>query len=368
VLQRPQWDAVNPSKPPCDSPDCLSLFDLRKDESEAFNPYLQSTPGSVNGIESSVGGSTLPYLPPEYLSTGEIKFTDSDAIILASNYCKDSPFKWQDEALVKIGIRSNKWNFLVKGVDTESSKTVPMILSMVNIQDMPLSLTNPTTMDVYANLVCGLSNGYLLSCEEVDYIKDRSILIVIRKFCDRGSLKDLIFGKQNPKDPYRQKYHRDNGRPLRQKILRTFGRHILEGLNALQMKGIICDHLKTSNILIDGTIARISDLELTMLGNGINSEVLEILTEYEIRRESRVARIDVLLFGLVLLEMATGISYHRNSFQTEVDDNFCERVALAGSDNEAVRDILQRIFNPSPDEDVATVESLLSHPYFQVSI
>jgi hypothetical protein len=345
----------------------------RKDESEPFNPYVQST-RSINGIESSVGSSTLPYLPPEYLTTGEInKLTDSDAILLASNYCKDSPFKWQNEALVKIGLRTNKWTFLVKGVDTESSKTVPMILSMINISDMPISLTNPTTVEVYANLVCGLSNHYLLSCEEVDYIKDRSILIVIRKFCDRGSLKDLIFGKQNPKDLYRQKYHSDNGRPLRQKILRTFGRHVLEGLSALSMKGIVCDHLKTSNVLIDSTsIARISDFELMMLGNGINRELLEILTEYEIRREAsqglgRVSRIDVLLFGLVLLEMATGISIHRNSFQTEVDDHFCERVALGGSDNEPVRDILRMIFNPSPEEEIATIESLLLHPYFQVS-
>jgi hypothetical protein len=297
----------------------------KKDDQALFNPYLNPLPGSVNGIESSLhGASVLPYIPPEYLSSPEIKVTDSDAIILASNYCKDSPFKWQDEALVKIGIRPNKWTFLVKGVDTESSKTVPMILSMIDLtlslspllpslpssppattspttsSSFPISLSNSQTLDVYANLVCGISNSYLLSCEEVDFIKDRNILIIIRKFCDRGSLKDLIYGKQNPKDSYLEKYRRDNGRPLRQKIIKTFGRHVLEGLHALQMKGIICDHLKTSNVMVDGSIARISDLELTMLGNGINQELLEILTEYEIRRDCRVSRIDVLLFGVPL--------------------------------------------------------------------
>lgn len=64
--------------------------------------------------------------------------------------------------------------------------------------------------------------------------------------------------------------------------------------------------------------------------------------------------------------MATGISYHRKSFQTEVDDNFCERTSLAGKENEPVREILRLIFNPTPEEDLATIESLLDHPYFQV--
>lgn len=278
------------------------MFVLKRatEDTTPINPYTSSpTVGSVNGIESSLNvNSSVPYTPPEYVNPSEIKLNDSEAIILASNYCKDSPFKWQDEALVKIGVRQQKWNFLVKGVDTESSKTVPMILSMIDIRSMPIPLTNPTTLDVYANLVCGIANPYILSCEDIDYIKDRNILIVIRKFCDRGSLKDLIFGKQNPKDQYNEKYRRDNGRPLRQKIIRTFGRQILEALYALNSKGIICDNLKTSNILIDGSVARISDLELTLLGYGIAPELLELLTEYEIRRDGRVAKLDVLLFGM----------------------------------------------------------------------
>jgi hypothetical protein len=64
--------------------------------------------------------------------------------------------------------------------------------------------------------------------------------------------------------------------------------------------------------------------------------------------------------------MATGMSYHRKSFQTEVDDNFCERSSLSGKENEPVREILRLIFNPNPEEDLATIESLLLHPFFQV--
>lgn len=64
--------------------------------------------------------------------------------------------------------------------------------------------------------------------------------------------------------------------------------------------------------------------------------------------------------------MATGISYHRKTFQTEIDDNFCERPSLNGQDNQPIREIIRTIFNPNPDEEIVTIEALLSNPYFQV--
>lgn len=64
--------------------------------------------------------------------------------------------------------------------------------------------------------------------------------------------------------------------------------------------------------------------------------------------------------------MVTGVSYHRKSFQSEIDDNFCERPSLSGQDNGPVREIIRTIFNPNPDEELVTIETLLSNPYFQV--
>lgn len=65
--------------------------------------------------------------------------------------------------------------------------------------------------------------------------------------------------------------------------------------------------------------------------------------------------------------MTTGISYHRKTFQSEIDDNFCERPSLNGQDNQPVREIIRVIFNPNFDEDLMTIEALLSNPYFQVN-
>ena len=64
--------------------------------------------------------------------------------------------------------------------------------------------------------------------------------------------------------------------------------------------------------------------------------------------------------------MGTGISYHRKTFQTEIDDNFSDRPSLNGQENQTIREIIRTIFNPKPDEELITIEALLFHPYFQV--
>ena len=266
------------------------------DYPEKHSSFAYSTP-STKGIETSKAPPIVPYIPPDYQGTPEGVISDTDAILLASNYCKDSPFQWNNEVLVHIGCRVLKWHFLVKGVDTESSKTVPMVLSLTQVKDFPIPLTNSTTLDVFANLVCGMANPYILSCEDADYIKDRSILVVIRKFCEKGSIKDLIYGKQNPKHTYREKYKPEAGRPLKPKAIRTFGRHVLEALSVLNAKGIICDCLHSGNVMLDGGIARIVEMELTMLGGALDPDLRELLLRLDLLREGNACEVDVMLFG-----------------------------------------------------------------------
>lgn len=173
-----------------------------------------------------------------------------------------------------------------------------MVLSLTSIQNFPISLANQSTMEVFGNLLCAITHPYIYPCEDVDYIKDKQILVTVRKFNEKGSLKDLIYGKQNPKLKYIDKYRQDYSRPLRPKVIRTFGRHILEALSALNAKGIICDNLKASNILLDNGVARLTELETTLLGNGIADDVFDIILEYDYKNEGRICSIDVLLFGM----------------------------------------------------------------------
>ena len=67
--------------------------------------------------------------------------------------------------------------------------------------------------------------------------------------------------------------------------------------------------------------------------------------------------------GMLLLEMATGSTYHKMSFITEVEDEFCERQGLSGPDGSVIREILCSIFITCD----ATVDSLLANPFFGVS-
>lgn len=71
----------------------------------------------------------------------------------------------------------------------------------------------------------------------------------------------------------------------------------------------------------------------------------------------------LMLSGLLLLEMATGAPHHKHSFLGEVESEFCERQGLSSPEGAAIREILCSIF-VSCD---ATVDSLLSDPFFHVS-
>jgi hypothetical protein len=278
-------------------------------KSEKNENFDYSTGSNTAGV---ILESTKPYVPPSFSappgpsssgrgsSARDIIISDSEAIILASNYCKSSPFQWQDEALVRIGNKIQKWHFLVRGKDTESSKLTSMVLTLTSIKDSPISLSNSATNETFGNLLCAITHPYLFPCEDVEFIRDKQILITVRKFAEKGSLKDLIYGKQNPKEKSSVKYRHENCRPLRPKVIRTFGRHILEALSALNAKGIICDSLKSSNILLDNGIARISELETTLLGYGLAEEVCDMIVEYELGALSdngKICAVDVILFG-----------------------------------------------------------------------
>jgi hypothetical protein len=276
----------------------MGCLQSKSSKNETFD---YSTGSQTSGV---ILESTKPYVPPSYSggrgsSARDLIISDSEAIVFASNYCKGSPFQWQDEALVRIGNKIQKWHFAVRGKDTESSKLTSMVLTLTSIKDSPISLSNSTTNEVFGNLLCALTHPYLFPCEDVEFIRDKQILITVRKFAEKGSLKDLIYGKQNPKEKASVKYRQENCRPLRPKVIRTFGRHILEALSALNAKGIICDSLKSSNILLDNGIARISELETTFLGYGLTEELCDMIVEYELGSPegSRICAIDVILFG-----------------------------------------------------------------------
>lgn len=263
--------------------------------------------------------------------------TETEAIILAANYCKDSPFRWCDEALPNIGSRALKWHYLVQGVEVEAGgkkrnkkppPLVPMVMALTYLRPdhFPIPLTSPAALEVFCSLCTssssgdengggGMANPYLFPLQAATYMRERRVLVAIRQFTEVGSLRDLIYSKQRPKSPFAQKYARSNGRPLPLAQVQTYGRHILEGLKALNAKGIVVDCLTSGNVLVHKKVARISDLENTLLGGGASGrhggELVEVLMEsaaLALEQGKTACAFDVQLFGMFHRPLSTNIS------------------------------------------------------------
>jgi len=127
---------------------------------------------------------------------------------------------------------------------------------------------------------------------------------VIRDFNSKGTLKDLIH-ESRPKDNYDYKY-RTPGRALPEPTIAMFGRQILEALLYLDRCKYPYTHLHSGNIVVDKDICKLTDLELPLLK--VNRRYEDLFREYAVRNREAflVADLNVLAFGCVLHEMATG--------------------------------------------------------------
>ncbi|GLE09599.1 hypothetical protein PINS_up021327 [Pythium insidiosum] len=119
--------------------------------------------------------------------------------------------------------------------------------------------------------------------------------------------------------------------PLPYREIARFGRQLLEALSALRSKGIVCEHLHAGNVVIDQGNARIADVYTPLLAMDRHKESRDTTVGLEARVD-----IDVLLFGHVLYEMATGMEL----FSTTPDDSVLDLMV------DEVADVLRAIFFP----------------------
>lgn len=136
---------------------------------------------------------------------------------------------------------------------------------------------------------------------DIYYSKEKKGLLVLQPFVAGGSLKDRVH-RTCPTRAYREKYRVVEASPLLFEEIARFGRQMLEALVALRSKGIVCEHLSSGNVIIDQGNARISDIYTPLLAIDRYKEVRELTVPLEAKVE-----LDLLLFGHVLYEMATGM-------------------------------------------------------------
>lgn len=149
--------------------------------------------------------------------------------------------------------------------------------------------------------MCAEQHPYILPVVDIYYSKEKKGLLVLQPFVAGGSLKDRIH-RTCPTRAYREKYRVVEASPLLFEEIARFGRQILEALVALRSKGIVCEHLSSGNVIIDQGNARITDIYTPLLAIDRYKEVRELTVPLEAKVE-----LDLLLFGHVLYEMATGM-------------------------------------------------------------
>ncbi|TMW66832.1 hypothetical protein Poli38472_011948 [Pythium oligandrum] len=229
-------------------------------------------------------------------------FDASLAVLMAAKYCKQYPlFRWREEVLPEIGRREEKLCCRVDLTNLLQDQGQEMLMTLFPAQLSFVDFQKENTLYKLKALMVTMKHPYILPVVDIYYSKGKKGVLVVQPFIATGSLKDRI-NRSDPSRPYKEKYRLYHASPLEFHEVARFGRQILEALNALRSKGVVCDHLSTGNIVIDQGNARIADIYIPLLAIDRHKDSRELTVSLEARVD-----VDVLLFGRVLYEMATGM-------------------------------------------------------------
>ncbi|CAF96010.1 unnamed protein product, partial [Tetraodon nigroviridis] len=178
-----------------------------------------------------------------------------------------------------------------------------------------------------------------------------SSAMLIRPFSETGSLRDHIC-KVKPKECYLKKYcnpKKREGLPLQD--IKKYGRQILEGLKVLHEAGLFYGHLHASNVIVDGDVCRLVDVENGLLG--VPSFLRPAFTQH--RKINTMESVDVFSFGVLLYEM----TYGRPADSVPVNH-------YPAAPSAAVVSVLQSILSAEACKGtMPTVAELLQTPFFR---
>jgi len=273
----------------------------------------------------------------------------SDATQLAGMYLRSSSHILSKHPYLPIGKRPNeKQYFLVNHSQTKEDRLMVMV---VRSEESPLALHVEANKALFTGFLEGLKHPYVLPMLEVDYLSDRQQAVLFKPFSHKaGSLRDSIVKCKNPKDPFDQKYQKA-GNQISIRLIRLYGRQILEGLYFLRRRHVPFPHLHSGNIILDKDkkVCRLSEIESAMLGLQPRYNLL-------LRESPAAGQVDpeVLCFGQVLYEMSIGWELQTAGI-LDCLPSHCYREVV---------DILYGIFSPSEGNALCSVKDLLVLPFF----
>ena len=189
----------------------------------------------------------------------------------------------------------------------------------------------------FGRLIHFIKSPFIYPTIKADWLIDRERGIIFRKFKKKGCLRDIIW-KSNPiKQNFQQKY-KEKGNALTEKRIATWGRHILEGMNYLRLKGFPAGNVHCGNIMVEKNICKISDYENKILN------LVPFQSDIAFNPSLRKRRVDsdVICFGTILFEMVSG--YVMDAVDLQEAPN-----SLINS--KSILEILEWIFWPTTKED-----------------
>jgi len=310
-----------------------------------------------------------------FLSVKEAGASNTEKMLrFALDYCRASPnIILKDQKQVCFSWRNAKTNFKVEYEKFNSILTT-----------MPVSKTNVDLEDDFAReafigaLLHVSRCGLVAPFQDLSILNTQKQLIKIVPFYSCGSLRDLIH-KTSPKDTNQRKYEK-KGDSLSKAQITNFSKQILEALFHFHSKGWYHLHLHSGNILLNETNrVFISDIEKTINNANIrNDEFYSIafeniskdyftshffdynsseLNEAFASKFNIFEKIDVISFGRIVYEMATG---------RELNAPTPDDIEYDDMDDE-ISEMLKRIFKrkrKNDAEDFVTAKTLLELQLF----
>ncbi|XP_077868016.1 slowpoke-binding protein-like, partial [Saccoglossus kowalevskii] len=165
------------------------------------------------------------------------------------------------EQLPNIGTRVNKDWFLVQDKRSKSTKLLTM---SIRSSGCPIKLTK-TNRKTLKEMLQLIHHPYLLPMDDVDFVAEQDLIVVVQHYNHNGSLKDIIY-KSKPYQDVENKYS-TVGYGLSLYQIQLYGKQVLEALIYLDDHGInIQGHVQSGNIIIENDTCRLCGYENILLG------------------------------------------------------------------------------------------------------